>query len=210
MTSSFSCRKAAKFIWVASLLFVCLLAVGPDRSATSERTETHRWQQFIAPFFNLICRNPWDTDSRRRTLRLGEGTWSYLTIYWYCVGSVQDFIPGLTIKTRLHRKSNPNSTDWDERPNKLQVKQINGYAAPDGHILWTLANLSWLDFVLNWVAAVNLAGIDHFFVATMDDRCAIPAAFVFCKVTKSCWGPFRINVYWLKMFCGNLALRRML
>ena len=59
---------------------------------------------------------------------------------------------------------------WQDRIDDLRIKQIKAWAAPDGHIVWTLANFSWLDFVLNWIAAVNFAGIDHFFVATLDSR----------------------------------------
>jgi len=52
----------------------------------------------------------------------------------------------------------------------LDVEQISAWAAPDGHILWTLTNHGWLDFTLNWVATVSRAGVEHFFVATLDDK----------------------------------------
>lgn len=80
-----------------------------------------------------------------------------------------------TVIPLLHRKMSPDLQllDWQSKADSLRMKQIKAWAAPDGHIMWTLANFSWLDFVLNWIAAVDLAGIDHFFVATLDDRCAL-------------------------------------
>lgn len=73
----------------------------------------------------------------------------------------------------LTRKMSPQLQvmDWQDKADSLRMKQIKAWAAPDGHIMWTLANYSWLDFVLNWIAAVDLAGVDHFFVACLDDRC---------------------------------------
>ena len=61
--------------------------------------------------------------------------------------------------------------DWQDKADRLRMKQIKAWAAPDGHIMWTLANYSWLDFVLNWIASVDLAGVDYYFVACLDDRC---------------------------------------
>ena len=76
----------------------------------------------------------------------------------------------------VHRKMSPQLQllDWQDKADGFRIKQIKAWAAPDGHIVWTLANYSWLDFVLNWIAAVDLAGIDHFFIATLDDQCVIP------------------------------------
>ena len=75
-------------------------------------------------------------------------------------------------KVEQHKRLSPalDLLGWQDRMDDLRIKQIKAWAASDGHILWTLANFGWLDFVLNWIAAVNLAGIDHFFVATLDSR----------------------------------------
>lgn len=54
------------------------------------------------------------------------------------------------------------------------AQQAKSFAAEDGTVLWTLANFSWLEFVLNWVAMVRRAGIEHFFVATLDDEYVTP------------------------------------
>lgn len=50
------------------------------------------------------------------------------------------------------------------------ASEAKGYASKSGFVLWTLANSSWLEFVLNWVKMVKKAGIENFFVATLDDE----------------------------------------
>lgn len=50
------------------------------------------------------------------------------------------------------------------------VYQAKQWAASDGLVLWTLANYGWRDFALNWVATVNHAGIEHWFIATLDEK----------------------------------------
>jgi len=47
-------------------------------------------------------------------------------------------------------------------------EQVLHFAADDGLVLWTLANFSWLEFVLNWVASLRRAGVANFFVACLD------------------------------------------
>ena len=71
-----------------------------------------------------------------------------------------------------HVDSLVDTKDWQGQERQYIIDQIRKWAAPDGHVVWTLANFGWLEFVLNWVAAVNLAGIDHFFVASLDSRYA--------------------------------------
>jgi hypothetical protein len=85
-------------------------------------------------------------------------------------------IAAVTFKAEVRKKLSlaPNATSkeavWSNHIRALNVEQIKAWAAPDGHILWTLANHGWLDFTLNWVATVTRSGVQNFFVATLDDK----------------------------------------
>ena len=50
------------------------------------------------------------------------------------------------------------------------MKRVQEWAAADGLVLWTLANYGWLEFAANWIASVRRAGVEHFFVAALDER----------------------------------------
>ncbi len=83
----------------------------------------------------------------------------------------------VTFKAEMHEKASQSAAPDSEagelalsQARARNVDQISAWAAPDGHILWTLANHGWLDFTLNWVATVSRAGVQHFFVATLDDK----------------------------------------
>lgn len=86
--------------------------------------------------------------------------------------AVQDIVIAGSSTPELPPSTSPNQelADLHSYRDLLRVKQIKFWAAHDGYILWTLANFSWLDFVLNWIAAVDQAGIDNFFVASLDAR----------------------------------------
>lgn len=73
--------------------------------------------------------------------------------------------------TERHRGS-PNRAQVEALDSQrvLLAQKARGFAAKDGTVLWTLANLSWLEFVLNWVATVQKANVSHYFVATLDDE----------------------------------------
>lgn len=90
---------------------------------------------------------------------------------------------GITFKAEVRKKLSlaPNATSkeavWSNHIRALNVEQIKAWAAPDGHILWTLANHGWLDFTLNWVATVTRSGVQNFFVATLDDKLSVELKF---------------------------------